>query len=139
MSVEANKTLVRRRIEERNKGKTAFIAAIDELYATDFVDHYGSGEVIQFNGLKDFKQRVNERSDYLDQHSTIEDMIAEGDKVVVRWTWSGTHKATNKKLTGWGISIYRIAGGKIAERWERMDTLGSAQQLGRVPTPQTET
>jgi len=72
-------------------------------------------------------------------------MIVEGDKVVERFTFTGTHKGeymghspTNKKVTMWAICIVRVAGGKFVEEWERMDTLGLMQQLGAVPTPQKE-
>jgi predicted ester cyclase len=75
-------------------------------------------------------------------HFTIDDMVVEGDKAAMRYTMTGTHKGeftgippTNRKLTMWGINIARIAGGKIVEAWERMDTLGFMQQLGVVPTP----
>jgi predicted ester cyclase len=77
-----------------------------------------------------------------DGHMTIDDLVVEGDKVVARYTLTGTHKgefmgipATNKKVTGWVIEIDRVAGGKCVEGWSRMDTLGLMQQLGVVPTP----
>jgi len=73
---------------------------------------------------------------------TIHDMVVEGDKVALHWKLTGTHKCeymghppTNKKVTGWAISIDRIAGGKIVERRERLDTLGYMQQYGVVPKP----
>jgi predicted ester cyclase len=69
-------------------------------------------------------------------------MVVEGGKVAVRWTMTGTHTGewkgippTNKRVTFWGISIDRIAGGKFVESWERYDTLGWMQQLGLVPIP----
>jgi predicted ester cyclase len=69
-----------------------------------------------------------------------EDMVAERDKVVVRWTWRGTHTGeiwgvapTGKKLTITGISILRIVGSKIVEEWGEMDNLGFMEQLGIVP------
>lgn len=74
----------------------------------------------------------------LDYHSAIEDMVAEGDKVVTRYTWTATDKATNKKVTGWQIDIDQIVDGKIVEEWTRSDTLGTAQQLGLIPTPKKE-
>jgi predicted ester cyclase len=76
---------------------------------------------------------------------TLDDMIVEGDKAVVRYTFIGTHKGeimgippTNKKATNWIIQIDRIAGGKFVECWVRSDTLGFMQQLGVVPTPKKE-
>jgi predicted ester cyclase len=130
MSVKELKALERRFFEELNKGKAAAMAVIDELCATDFVWHPGTGRDIR--NLKDYKQFVSENySTFPDVHSTVDDMVAEGDKVVVRFTFTGTHKGewrgippTNRRVTGWGISIDRIAGGKFVESWERYDTLG---------------
>jgi predicted ester cyclase len=75
-----------------------------------------------------------------DLHSTIEDIVAEGEKVAVRWAMAGTHKGvhrgippTNRRMTAWGIHIYRFSGAKITEIWERFDTLRTVQQLGEVP------
>jgi len=116
---------------------------MDEFYATDWVGH-GFGEDIW--DLKNYKQHDSEVYDaFPDIHWTIKDMIAEGDKVAVRYIVSGTHKGeymehppTNKKATMWIIQIYSITGGKFVETWERYDTLGLMQQLGVVPTPQKE-
>jgi len=140
MSAKENKALVLRFFEESNKGKAAAMAVIDELCATNIVYHGGGGEEIR--GLKDYKQSTSESYKVSpDLHFTIDDMVVEGDKVAVRFTLTGTHKGefmgrppTNKKLTMWGINIYRVVGGKFVEGWERADTLGSMQQLG-VPTP----
>jgi len=139
MLVEENKAIVRRWFEEYNKGKIAAIAVTDELCAPDVVYH-GGGEDI--HGLENLKQVYdNWFNSVPDRYLTIEDMIAEENKVVVRYTLTGTHKGewrgihpTNKKVTYWGIEILRIAGGKIAERWPRADALGLMQQLGVVPT-----
>jgi predicted ester cyclase len=117
------------------------MSAIEKLFATDFVDHGGTGEVT--HGLKDYKQSTSEIYSALpDVHFTLDDMVVEGDKVAVRFTFSGTHKGefmgippSNRKVTMWGIYIDRIAGGKFAESWTRYDTLGLMQQLGTVPTP----
>jgi len=140
MSVKEIKALERRWFEEWNKGKAAAMAVADELCATDYVVHSGTGENIR--GLKDFKQSYSELySAFPDIHFTIEDMVAEGDKAAVRWTMTGTHKGefsgippTNKKVTIWATTIDRVAGGKFVETWERYDTLGLMQQLGAVPT-----
>ena len=85
------KALIHRFFEEFNKGKTAAMAIIDELYATDIIFHSSTGKDIC--GLKDYKQFSSELFDALpDAHATIDDMIVEGDKVAVRWTMTGTHK-----------------------------------------------
>jgi steroid delta-isomerase-like uncharacterized protein len=77
---------------------------------------------------------------YPDLRFTIEDTIAEKDKVVACWTFSGTHKgefmgipATNKKVSVDGITIHHVAGGKIMDSYSNWDALGMMQQLGVVP------
>jgi len=128
MSAKENKALVRRLFEELNKGKAAAMAAIDRS--------------IDIPYLKDFKQSYSEFfSAFPDLHYTIDDMVAEGDKVAVRSTWTGTHKGefmgvppTNKKVTISLITISRIAGGKIVEDHGQYSALDLMQQLGHVPT-----
>jgi len=118
--------------------------AIDELYAPDFVEHSSTGE--ETLGLKDYKQSISELYNaFPDIQFTFDDVVVEGDKVAVRYTWTGTHKGelmgippTNRKVTVWGISIDRIAGGKFVEEWNRYNTLGLMRQLGAVPTSEKE-
>jgi predicted ester cyclase len=134
MSAKEIKALERRWFRELNKGKAAAIAVIDELCATDFVRHCARGKDLR--GIKVYEQDMSELfSAFPDIHFTLDDMVVEGDKVAVRYTWTGTDKATNKKVTMWGICIDRIAKHKLVEEWERYDTLGFMQQLGVVPTP----
>ena len=73
---------------------------------------------------------------------TVDDLVAEGDKVVVRWTFRGTHPGefqgvppTGKQVTIIGISIFRIVGNKVVEDWTIIDLLGLLQQLGVIPPP----
>ena len=142
MSAKDLKTLMRRFIEEWNKGKAAAMAVIDEMYATNFVSH-GDEDI---RGIKNVKQSTSQEfSAFPDLHFTIDDMVAEGDKVAARITMTGTHKGeymgappTNKKITIRAIAIERFAGGKIVEEWGMTDTLGLMQQLGLVPTPKKE-
>jgi steroid delta-isomerase-like uncharacterized protein len=138
MSVEDVKKFLLRASEEIwYKGN---LAAVDEFMASDLVYHRGTGEHI--HGTEEYKKFVSTtHSAFPDVHFTVEDIFAEGDKVAVRWTMTGTHKGelrgippTGKKVTMWAISLYRIVEGKIAEVWERYDTLGLMQQLG-VPKP----
>jgi steroid delta-isomerase-like uncharacterized protein len=141
MSAKDLRALERRFINAGNKGKAAVMAAIDEVNATNIVVHTADGRDIR--GIKDAKQYLGPFfGAFPDVHFTIDDIVVEGDKAVVRWTWTGTHKsefmgipATNKKMTGWTIQIDRIIDGKFVEIWERMDTLGFMQQLGVIPTP----
>jgi predicted ester cyclase len=139
MSSEDNKALVRRWYEEVFNKKNS--AAIDEFFDPTFVDHaLPPGLPGDLSGSKQFIGM------YLtalpDLYITIEDMIAEGDKVVARLTASGTQQGafmgippTGKHVTVTGIDIIRIAGGKFVEHWLEQDTLGMMQQLGVIPLP----
>jgi predicted ester cyclase len=141
MSTKDLRTLGRRVIEECNKGKAAAMTVIDETCATDIVFHRGTGDGT--HGRNDQKQYFSATYDaFPDVHFTIEDIVVEGDKAVLRYTMTGTHKGafmgippTNKKITTWAIEIYRFVGGKAVEVWSRSDTLSLMQQLGVVPTP----
>jgi steroid delta-isomerase-like uncharacterized protein len=136
MSVEENKAIFRRIVEEGfNKGN---LAIVDELVATNHVNHTDN-----VHGPEEYKQFINMyRTAFPDLHMTIEDQIAEGDKVVNRWTSRGTHKGelmgippTGKQTTVTGMYVARIIGGKIVEEWGNLDALGMMQQIGVVPPP----
>jgi len=134
MSVKEIEALVRRWFKELDKGKAGALAAMDETCATDFVRHCARGK--DMRGIKNYKQDMSELfSTFPDVHFTLDDMVVQRDKVAIRYTWTGTDKATNKKVAMWEIEIDRIAGGKFVECWERYDTLGLMQQLGLVPKP----
>lgn len=136
MSTEENKAIVRHIFEGLNKGN---LAGVDELVATNYVYHQPSGEEIK--GPEGLKLMVTMyRTAFPDFHFTIDDMIAEGDKVVCRFTGRGTHKGdlmgiapTGKQVIITGILISRFAGGKEVEAWEIFDMLGMLQQMGVVP------
>ena len=124
MLTEENKAIARRTIEELwNKGN---MAIADELLAANFVNHDPCGTPETVN-LEAYKQDIIDfRTDFPDFHVTIEEMIAEGDKVVIRWTCTGTHKGksgafdiapTGKSVTIEGVTIDHIASGKILEEW----------------------
>ena len=137
MSIEQNKASFRRMLEEvLNQGT---ISLIDELVAPDFVEHeeLPPGIPAGREGVKQLFTTL--RGAFPDLKATI-DVIAEGDKVVARSTWSGTHQGefmgippTGVKINVPGISIFRIAGGKIVEHWGEEDVLGWLQQLGAIP------
>ncbi len=138
MSIEENKAIVRRFVEEVwNKGD---LTVIDDLFATNYVNHDPNRpEVLDPESYKQWV--VISRTGFPDLHVTIEEMIAEGDKVATRWTYRGTHKGelreippTGRQVTVTGINIARIAGGKIEECWWNYDALGLMQQLGIIPT-----
>jgi predicted ester cyclase len=140
MSTEQNKALFRRLMEEVfDRGN---ISLIDELFAPDFVEHeeLPPGIPAGSEGVKQLSTMF--RSAFPDFKATIDDMIAEGDKVVVRGTWSGTHEGefmgippTGKRVSFGVIDIVRIAGGKFVEHWGQMDNMGLMQQLGLSPAP----
>ena len=139
MSAE-NKAIVRRFMEDGwNKGD---LSVIEACVTPDFVDHDPANPPHLGKGIAGAKQVVNlYRSAFPDLHFTIEDLIAEGDKVVVRYRATGTHKGelmglapTNRRATVTAILISRIAGGKIAEQWSNWDTAGLLQQLGAAST-----
>lgn len=136
---EANKAIARREIEELfHKGK---FDVAKELIGPDYVGH-DAALPEPTRGPEGVKQAVTGyRNAFPDLKVTIEDQIAEGDRVVTRWSARGTHEGdlwgiapTGKQATVTGISIERIVGGKIVEGWTSWDTLGLMQQLGVVPT-----
>ncbi len=137
MSTEDNKAQVRRFYEEVFNQKKR--AAIDEFSDPSYVDHTAPPGLP--GGIEGQKQLIGMYlTAFPDLHLTVEDMIAEGDKVVSRWTASGTHPGefmgippTGKQLIAKGIEINRIAGRKFVEHWMELDTLGLLQQLGVVP------
>ena len=137
MTVEENKAIVRRVFEE--VWNTGNLALIDELYAADYVRHNAPPD--RPGGPAGEKQhRALFRAAFPDLHITADDMVAEGDRVAVRYTWRGTHQGaelgiapTGKQVTMSGIAIHRIVAGKIAELWVVGDELGLMQQLGVIP------
>ena len=136
---EQNKALARRALEEIwNQGK---LAVIDELTASSATFHDPNVPGGKFTGPEGLKQLVQiYRGACPDVRLTINDQIAEGDKVVTRWTATGTHKGqlmaiapTNKHATVTGVDIDRYQNGKVVEAWSSYDMLGLFQQLGVVP------
>jgi predicted ester cyclase len=111
----------------------------DEVLAPDFVYH-SPGAPADLEGFKQFLPMF--RAAFPDMRGTVEDLIAEGDKVVDRITFQATHQGemmgispTGNTVTVTEMHISRIAEGKIVERWGQTDMLGMMQQLGAVPPP----
>jgi steroid delta-isomerase-like uncharacterized protein len=138
VTVEENKTLIRRFYEEIwNRGD---IAVADEVIATHIIDHDRDPET-RIRSPESAKQLVTSiRTIFPDLHFAIEDEIAQSNKVAVRWTVRGTHKAefmgipaTDKQVTWEGMHFWRVADGKIVEVWDNRDDLGLMQQLGAIP------
>jgi steroid delta-isomerase-like uncharacterized protein len=139
MSTEESKTLGQRFFQEFWNHKNLAIA--DELLAANFVDHTPGSPPGLPPGPEGHKQfALLYFAAFPDIRATIEDMVVEGDRVVTRWRVQGTNTgslfgmpATNKPASFTGVTINRIADGKIAEQWVQFDALGMMQQLGVIP------
>jgi steroid delta-isomerase-like uncharacterized protein len=139
MSAEENKVCVRRLYEEVFNKQN--VAAIDDYFAPTVIDHSLPPGVP--GGVEGVRLTI---AMYLaafpDLNFTLEDLIAEGDKVVAHWTLRGTHQGaslgmppTGKHITLPGISILRLDDGKAVETWVIFDQMGMLQQLGLAPAP----
>jgi steroid delta-isomerase-like uncharacterized protein len=137
MSIEDNKHLALRLYDALNSGD---VVAAGELVTDDYVENdplpgQGTGR----EGLVDrFSMIVNG----LAPRFTVHDVVAEGDRVVVRWTNAGTHvgefagiPATGQTFTIGGIDMYRVIDGRLAEHWHQLDQLSMLGQLGLLPAP----
>ena len=134
---DQNKAISRRVFEEIiSQGN---LSLVDEIFASNYVDHDPANPDV--SGPDGFKLLVSKyRSAFPDLRLTVNDVVAEGDKVVARWTWSGTHEGdlegvppTGKKMGGEEITISRLSGGKVEEDWANWDALDLMRQLGVVP------
>ena len=136
---EANKNLVRRYAEEvATQGK---LDVVDEIFAPDFVNHFPTwrgGDSVGSDKLKEFVSGVRGRS--LQTNVTIEDMVAEGDRVVARITLRGIGKgdwqgipADGKPYEMQEIWIFRVARGRLAERWFIADLWSRMKALAAEP------
>ncbi len=139
MAVDENKLVVRRWYDDYVNRHD--LGVLDELLTQDFVNHVpsnapgnGKAELGMADGLL--------FAAFPDLRLTIEDMITDGDKIVVRYSALGTHQGsfygaapTGKTLTSSGIDVFRCVNGKVAERWLEADFLGFLQQLGIFPSP----
>lgn len=138
MSSELNKTNVLRiPLEVFNQGN---LAAADEVMAPDYIAHAPARTIGGVASFKAFAQAF--RTAFPDLHYTIDDVLAEGDRVVVRATVHGTHQgafmgmpATGKSATWSEIHIARLNDGKVVEHWVNQDRMGMLQQLGVIPAP----
>jgi C-1 hydroxylase len=136
MSLEKNKAIIRRMIEAFNKRD---LASLDKLIAADYIDHYH-----QLRSLKKYKQfGTRLLRAFPDWHEDVEDLVAEGNKVCLRFKATGKHTGrfefgkvrlapTGKKITGTGVLAYRIANGKIAEAWGASNLLEIYEKLGVI-------
>ena len=137
--MQTNSSVVRQFIEKvLNRGE---VDATGEFFWEDMVEQVplpGQGPGVE--GLKGALRGLREA--FPDMHWTVQEQIAESDKVLSRFEWSGTHRgtflgvpATNRPVTVWGMVIDRLEGGRIKDARIIMDTLGLMMQLGVVPPP----
>ena len=139
MSAEENKALVRRYVEEFVDRSNFDLS--EEIFAPNFVRYdAGPDQVSRVEDLKHFFAMLH--SGFPGFQSTIEDLLSEGDKVALRFTFRGIHQGefmgiapTGKEVTMSGIDILRIADGKLVEMWNQEDVLGMMRQLGAIPEP----
>jgi steroid delta-isomerase-like uncharacterized protein len=134
---EQTKAIVRRYIEEVINHNQASV--IEELFDTGYINHTPMGDMRGPEGMTAFIART--RAMLPDVRATVEDMFTEGDRVAVRLTLHGTYAGEvmgiaydGKRVTLPEIQVYRIANGKIVERWYIADRLGLWQQLGAIPS-----
>jgi steroid delta-isomerase-like uncharacterized protein len=137
MDTEQSKELVLELYQLLDQGD---VEGIGELVAGDYVEHDplpGQG-----TGREGVVDRFSIIVSALAPHFTVDDVIAEGEKVVVRWTNAGTHvgefagiPATGRSFAISGIDIYRVANGSICEHWHVVDQLSMLGQLGLLPAP----
>src|SRR6266852_106383 len=135
---EQNKAIVRRLFEELwNKGN---LSLADQLFSPNYTHHDASTPDVGRGPESEKKRATLYRTAFPDLRLTIEDIVAEGETVMARWSCRGTHKGdlsgiapTGKQINISGVSIARFANGKMAEGWVNWDALGLMQQLGAVP------
>jgi steroid delta-isomerase-like uncharacterized protein len=138
MSTEENRALIRRLYEDVFNQRN--LALVDELCTSDQAFH---NPPTTLHGREEFKQLLSlYLTAFPDARFTVEDVIAEGDRVASRYTFRGTHQGelmgiapTGKQVTVSGIIMNRIVGGQVAEGWLNFDALGMLQQLGAIPAP----
>jgi steroid delta-isomerase-like uncharacterized protein len=135
---EENKALARRWAEEVMNQRN--LDAVDEIYASDFVGHDPAmpEDMRGVEGAREFYGMY--QSAFPGAQITIEDQLAEGDKVVTRWTGRGTHQGellgvapSGNRVEVTGVTISRIKGGKVVEEWDNHDAMGMMQAISAIP------
>jgi steroid delta-isomerase-like uncharacterized protein len=144
MSAEENKVIARRFVEALQEFfRSGDADLLDSVLAENAVQHISGmpPEVQSFQGFKQLLPTL--RQSFPDTLFEVEGLVAEGDKVAFRLIWSATHQGelfgippTGNRATVTEAHIFRIADGKVVERWGEWDALGMMQQLGAIPEPQ---
>jgi steroid delta-isomerase-like uncharacterized protein len=137
MSTEENKAIYRRFMDEAFNGQQ--FDRVADYIADDMVEHtpgLGAGAA---GVRRDFEMFARA---FPDMHVTVEDLLAEGDKLAARYYWTGTHQGTfidiattGKQVRVRGLDIWRLRDGKCIEHWNIEDALSLMQQLGVISTP----
>ena len=142
MGIEQNKQVVQRAFDSMSEGPDQFLAEHDDIYGENLVGHFSGMPPVDRDLHRQFG--LGTFSAFPDLKRPVEDLVAEGDKVVARWSSRGTHDGdfmgvppTGRTVTTTGITIFRLEDGKIVEEWSESDMLGMLQQVGAIPTPQT--
>lgn len=138
-TADENKELVRRMIEEGFNQND--LDVVDEIVAEDCVLHE-AGQPEPLRGPDEVKEFLRMyRNAFSDAHIEIDELLADGDMVVTRWTATGTHdgdlmgiEPTGADVTVMGMEMHRVEDGKLVEGWELFDALGMLQQLGAIPS-----
>lgn len=141
MSIENNKAVVQRAFDSMTEGPAVFEAEHDDIYDSSLAGHFAGMPLVDIEMHRQFG--LGTFVAFPDLVRTVEDMVAEGDKVVARWTSTGTHTGpfmglppTGKAVTTTGITIFRLNGaGRIVEEWSETDMVGMLQQVGGMPSP----
>jgi steroid delta-isomerase-like uncharacterized protein len=140
MSTEENKAVVQRAFDSMTEGREHFLAEHDAIYDPNLVGHFPGMPPVGIDMHRQFGLMTFDA--FPDLKRPVEDLVAEGDKVVARWTSAGTHQgafmgipASGKTVTTSGITVFRLENGKIVEEWSESDMVGMLQQVGAIPSP----
>ncbi len=132
-SSSEGKALVRRYLEELVP--SGAIHLLDEVFSADLVAHLGEHSVRGIRVMRDYVTAFH--AAFPDVRYSIEDEIAEDDRIAVRWRWEGTHRGqfqgiapTGRRVSQTGTTVFRTSGGRIVEAWPQADFMGLMGQLG---------
>lgn len=136
MGLEENKQIVRSLFAPL----TTILEQHDELYGPEWVGRFPGMPPLDAEGHRQYSQVMLAAFPNLDR--TIDDLVAEGDRVVARWSARGVHEGefmgsppSGKMVTSSGITIFRVADGRVVEEWAESDMVGLLQQVGLMPGP----
>jgi predicted ester cyclase len=139
MTAETNKTVVRRFFERQDAGD---FSGVESILDSRILIHQPGSPNLDLKGYR--KLSEDYRQGFPDTHTTIDDLIAEGDYVVARITYRGTHRGTlmgiaptNRQIVLPSVVICRLSNGRVAELWEEFDQLSLMTQLGVIKMPLT--